>query len=204
MLAGFAAVWLWIVALPSAFLDREYPIWQAKLRLLDTCDLGSILVVGDSRAAADIIPALLPGRASNLAIGGAQPVESYFAVKRALQCPNPPGRVVISHSMGHFFLPDTFWTRSARFRIPGLPRSRGRLRDLGPPRRLLGLRRRNRRIAAQRPQLDVRRAGSRRSISRASSKESCSRATGTTGRFSSARSTTAATISGAPPPGRTL
>ncbi|MBV8574180.1 MAG: hypothetical protein JOZ58_03950 [Acetobacteraceae bacterium] len=114
-MASFAAIWLWIIALPSAFLDREYPIWQAKLRLLDTCDLGSIVVVGDSRAAADIIPALLPGKATNLAIGGSQPVESYFAVKRALACPNPPSVFVLSHSIDHFFHPDTFWTRSARF-----------------------------------------------------------------------------------------
>lgn len=119
MLAGLAATWLWVAAAPIAFLDSEYPFWKAKLSLLRGCDIGSILVVGDSRAATDIVPRVLPGKATNLAIGGAQPVESYFAVKHALECPSPPQRVVISHSIGHFARPDTFWNRSVRFGFLG-------------------------------------------------------------------------------------
>jgi hypothetical protein len=66
---GFAAVWAWVVAMPLAFLDPEYPYWLAKQRMLAACDLGSVLVLGDSRAAVDVIPARLGATAANLAVG---------------------------------------------------------------------------------------------------------------------------------------
>ena len=46
--ASFAAVWLWIIAAPMAFMDPEYPSWRAKIDLLDRCDLGEVIVLGDS------------------------------------------------------------------------------------------------------------------------------------------------------------
>ena len=81
---GFGIVWLWVACVPLAFLDPEYPAWLAKQRMLARCDLGELLVVGDSRAAVDVIPALLPMRATNLAVGGGSPIEAYVAVSRAL------------------------------------------------------------------------------------------------------------------------
>ncbi len=114
-LAAFAAVWLFVATLPLAFLDPEYPAWRAKLTLLHRCELGEVLVVGDSRAAVDVIPALLPVAATNLAVGGGKTIEAYVALSRALACPRPPRRVVISLDAGHFAEPDLFWERSARF-----------------------------------------------------------------------------------------
>ena len=116
---GFAAVWLWVVLAPMAFLDPEYGAWLAKEHFLARCDLGNIVVVGDSRAAADIEPALLPGRITNLALGGGEPIEAYVALRRALACPNPPRRVVISFGAGHFVRPDLFWERSVGYGFLG-------------------------------------------------------------------------------------
>lgn len=112
---GFALVWIWVAAMPLAYLDPEYPAWRAKLDLLRHCDLGDVLVLGDSRAAVDVIPTLLPVRATNLAVGGGESIEAYAALSRALTCPVPPRRVVISLDAAHFTQPDLFWERSVRF-----------------------------------------------------------------------------------------
>lgn len=114
-LLWLGALWLFVALAPLAFLDPEYPYWQAKLALLDRCDLGTVLVVGDSRAAADIIPARLGVAATNLAVGGGEAIEAYVAVRRALACPVPPRRVVVSIDAGHFVRPDLFWDRSVRY-----------------------------------------------------------------------------------------
>ena len=100
--ASFALVWAWIAVAPMAYLDPEYPVWRAKLAMLQRCDLGQVLIVGDSRAAVDVMPALLPVPATNLAVGGGMPIEAYLAVARALACPVPPRRVVISLDAAHF------------------------------------------------------------------------------------------------------
>ena len=62
--------------MPLAFLDPEYPAWLAKERMLARCDLGSVVIVGDSRAAVDIEPTLLPVKTTNLAAGGGEPIEA--------------------------------------------------------------------------------------------------------------------------------
>ena len=115
----FAALWLWIATVPLAYLDPEYPAWLAKQQMLQRCDLGDLLIVGDSRAAVDVIPALLPVQATNLAVGGGSPIEAYFAVKRALACATPPRRVIVSLSANHFVEPDLFWERTIRFGFLG-------------------------------------------------------------------------------------
>ncbi|HTB45863.1 MAG TPA: hypothetical protein VK741_19740 [Acetobacteraceae bacterium] len=115
MVAGFALVWAWVAAMPLAYLDPEYPVWRAKLAMLRHCDIGDVLLVGDSRLAVDVIPALLPVKATNLALGGGMPIETYIVAARALTCPVPPRRVVISLGAPHFATPDLFWERSVKF-----------------------------------------------------------------------------------------
>jgi hypothetical protein len=119
MAAGFVLVWAWVAAMPLAYLDPEYPIWRAKLAMLQRCDLGDVLVVGDSRAAVDVMPVLLPVKTTNLAVGGGMPIEAYVAVARALACPVPPRRVVISLDAAHFATPDLFWERTVKFGFVG-------------------------------------------------------------------------------------
>lgn len=115
MLLALGLIWLWVAAAPLAFLDPEYPAWLAKQQMLARCDLGELLVVGDSRAAVDIIPAALPLQATNLAVGGGSPIEAYAAISQALACDPPPQRVIVSFDAAHFTDPDLFWERSVRF-----------------------------------------------------------------------------------------
>jgi hypothetical protein len=132
----FALVWGWVATAPLAYLDPEYPAWLAKIELLQSCDLGEVVVVGDSRAAVGILPALLPVKTTNLAVGGGHSVEAYEAVRRALACPAPPRRVIVSLVPEHFMAPDLFWERSVRFGFmdgPALADLRGTEARLGDP-----------------------------------------------------------------------
>jgi hypothetical protein len=113
--ATFLALWAWIAAMPLAYLDPEYPYWAAKQSMLRRCDLGQLVILGDSRAAVGILPARLPLTATNLAVGGGKPTEALAALRRVLACPDPPRHVLISLDPGHFMKPDLFWERSVRF-----------------------------------------------------------------------------------------
>jgi len=113
--AGFALVWAWVLTMPMAFMEPEYAAWQAKKVMLRRCDLGDTLILGDSRAAADIMPRRLAEPATNLALGGGEMIEALALLKRALTCPHPPKRVILSFDAGHFSRADLFWERSVRF-----------------------------------------------------------------------------------------
>ncbi|MDR3535468.1 MAG: hypothetical protein P4L71_03115, partial [Acetobacteraceae bacterium] len=117
--AAFLLLWAWVAAVPLAFLDPEYPYWRAKQAMLHDCDLGEVLILGDSRAAAGVLAAALPMRAANLAVGGGKPVEAYAALTRALACPVAPRRVVLSMDAAHFVQADLFWERAVRFGFVG-------------------------------------------------------------------------------------
>jgi hypothetical protein len=112
---SFGLVWAWVAAMPMAFMDPEYAFWQAKQVMLDRCDGGEVIILGDSRAAAGILPERLPFKATNLAIGGGEAIEAYAMLARVLACPSPPKLVILSFDPGHFIRPDMFWERSVRF-----------------------------------------------------------------------------------------
>ncbi len=114
-IASSALVWTWVTAMPMAFMDAEYPSWIAKQIMLDRCDLGDVVVLGDSRAAADIMPVRLPFRTANLAVGGGGAIEANAILSRVLACPSAPRMVIVSFDPGHFVRPDLFWERSVRF-----------------------------------------------------------------------------------------
>lgn len=112
---GLGFTWIWSAQMKLTFLDPEYAAWSAKQELVRRCDMGDLLILGDSRAGAGMMPTLLPGHGVNVGVGGAKPVEVYFFLHRALACPNMPHHVILSFDAGHFNSTDTFWERSARF-----------------------------------------------------------------------------------------
>ena len=126
MIASFAAVWLWVATMKMAYLDPEYAFWRARQDLVQNCDLGEMLILGDSRAAAGILPSAMGPRTTNLAMGGGKPIEALAVLRRALACPVRPRRVVISLDAVHFMQPDLFWERTVRYDLL----DRADLRDL--------------------------------------------------------------------------
>jgi hypothetical protein len=113
--AVFCLVWLWVLTMKLAFLDPEYPSWRAKQTLLARCDLGDVLILGDSRAATGMMPVRWRVRATNLAVGGGEPIEALAALNRAMRCPRLPRQIILSLDAVHFTEPDLFWERTARF-----------------------------------------------------------------------------------------
>jgi hypothetical protein len=111
----FGLVWLWVLVMPLAFLDPEYPSWLAKQTLLANCDVGDTVILGDSRAATAMMPVGWQSRATNLAVGGGEPVEAFATLSRAMRCPVSPNRVILSFDAVHFTQPDLFWERTVRF-----------------------------------------------------------------------------------------
>jgi hypothetical protein len=80
-----SGVWLYCRLMPMHFLGGGYPIWVAKQAMLHDCRLGSILVLGDSRPEAAIVPADLPLPAANIAFSATTPIETYFFAREALK-----------------------------------------------------------------------------------------------------------------------
>jgi hypothetical protein len=116
----FLVLWLLIAAVPLAVLDHEYPIWEAKKHIIDICDSGDLLILGDSRAAVGIIPDRLPVKAVNAAFAGGNIIEAYYAAERAMQCPHPPSRVVVAVSVSRWNDADQFWNRTVRLSLLSL------------------------------------------------------------------------------------
>lgn len=112
-LLSFALLWAYVAAFPIAFLDRTYPEWLAKQALLERCSPGAIAVFGDSRALAGVMPKVMSIQGGapvlNLGVSGSSPIETFFAVRRALACPTPPRLVVIAHSAMKYAGDSDFW-----------------------------------------------------------------------------------------------
>lgn len=113
-LLTFLLVWAYVAWMPMAFLSRDYPMWIAKQTMLSECRPDAVAVFGDSRAVAGIVPDVMQLRVSNFAMSGSSPIETYFAVQRALRCPDPPRLVVIAHSAVKYTDDADFWVFSAR------------------------------------------------------------------------------------------
>ena len=111
---SFGLVWLYVAAMPMAFLSRDYPLWIAKRTMLDECRLGDVAVFGDSRTLAGTEPSVMPVPVMNFALSGTTPIETYFAVRRALRCPTPPKLVVIAHGPLKFMSDSDYWDFGAR------------------------------------------------------------------------------------------
>jgi hypothetical protein len=111
-----SGVWLYCRLMPMHFLGGGYPIWVAKQAMLHDCRLGSILVLGDSRPEAAIVPADLPLPAANIAFSATTPIETYFFAREALKCSHLPRLVVYSHSVLTYVHPnERLWTIAARY-----------------------------------------------------------------------------------------
>ena len=62
-----------------------------------------------------MMPARWQTRATNLAVGGGEPIEAQAALTRVLRCSAPPRLVILSFDAVHFTEPDLFWERTVRF-----------------------------------------------------------------------------------------
>jgi hypothetical protein len=108
------------MSLRKGFLETEYAVWQAKFDILEKCQLGDVVILGDSKASAAFMTTRLPMPATNLALSGTTPVEAAFEARRIFKCGKLPKLVVLSFDP-YQFAPGNFvrwfWSRSARFNL---------------------------------------------------------------------------------------
>lgn len=99
------------------FLDSEYPKWKAKFDLIQENkdkDI-DILILGDSRTMAGVIPKKLKGNTLSLTLGGGTPVESYLILEEVMNKKIRVKNLIIAISPYHYMVQDSFYTRSVYF-----------------------------------------------------------------------------------------
>ena len=126
LLPVFALI-LYTAVLPFGYMDGEYPSWRYTKelqsgRVLKAGDaLDATLILGDSRAMADMVPALMGEQVYNLAVGGATGIEMYYTLKHYIGKEGVPENVIIMFAPFHYSYMDNFWTRSVYFHHLTLP-----------------------------------------------------------------------------------
>ncbi len=124
LLIGYTALF------PAAYMDAEYPSWVYTKAIVskkqpvltgaaDEADM--ILILGDSRAMADLIPRELGGSAQNLALGGATTIEMYYVLSDYLSNHDAPSTAVILFAPFHYSYMDNFWQRTVYFNYLSIP-----------------------------------------------------------------------------------
>jgi hypothetical protein len=109
-----ASFWAAAANLRMGFMPQEYAMWLTRKDLIDRCQLAPIIIQGDSRPAAGLLPSHIGG-ATNLAFGGASPVETFYAAQSILKCDRSPRRVLLSISPALFTTSSYFWDRTVLF-----------------------------------------------------------------------------------------
>jgi hypothetical protein len=116
----FGCLAAYIDFFPQLYMHRIFPLWRARLALIEGRDDFSLLVLGDSRPLTAILPRGLPGKAVNLALEGASTIEPLFLFRRYLERHPPPDTVIYSVSPIRFLRDEYFWENTAKARALGL------------------------------------------------------------------------------------
>lgn len=110
---------LYTALVPYGYMDAEYPAWEyTKQVSMNKAPLSSdtnTLILGDSRAMADLIPLKFEKATVNLSVGGATSIEMYYTLKTYLENNETPENVIIMFAPFHYTIMDNFWTRTAYF-----------------------------------------------------------------------------------------
>ncbi len=108
------------------YMDEEYPSWkyvkdveEGKVSPVDKGNAG--LILGDSRAMADIIPSGLGENYVNLGMGGATSIEMYYTLKEYIKNNGAPKRVMIMFAPFHYSYMDNYKTRTVYFHYLSVP-----------------------------------------------------------------------------------
>jgi hypothetical protein len=113
--AMFFAAWPWAIHGRAWFMDPEWSMWKAKEQIIDHCNSGDTIILGDSRSMAGLIPAMLGDNVTNLALGASTSIENYYVARRVLACPTPPKRALIAFLPIDMTRTQMYWQRTALF-----------------------------------------------------------------------------------------
>ncbi len=105
---------------PMCYMDREYPARQYLKNVIASDTDYDVLILGDSRAMADLMPEYMGDSCVNLATGGATAIENYYYLKDYLKHHPAPEKCVILFAPFHYSYMDNFWERSVYFNELGV------------------------------------------------------------------------------------
>jgi len=106
---------------PYGYMDKEYPSFVYTKEVSSGINNpikgmdNTILIIGDSRAMADLVPEYLSENSVNLALGGATSIEMYYTLKKYLENNETPDKVIVMFAPFHYSVIDNYWTRTAYF-----------------------------------------------------------------------------------------
>lgn len=112
LILAMASAWWYSAHYRQHFSKYEYGIYQAKLEMLDKCDVGRVVILGDSRAGMAYDPAVLGNSVRNFALTSHTAIEGYYLAKKILACPSKPATFVLAYSPDQFNALTWFWTNS--------------------------------------------------------------------------------------------
>lgn len=115
IVAIFIASWFVTAYARWHFLEFTYGEWRAKLDMIESCDVGDTVIIGDSRPSASYVPRLMGEGVRNFAFTGMSPVEGYYVTRKILACPRPPKRYIIAFSPRLFKDSRWFWSHGVTF-----------------------------------------------------------------------------------------
>ncbi|MBQ7583775.1 MAG: hypothetical protein IJT24_04115 [Lachnospiraceae bacterium] len=89
--------------LPMSYMTVEYVMWDEEFENSEKPYIDAeTLVIGDSRAKSSVLPELLHEDTYNIAIGGATPIEMYYAVENYIEHNGAPENAVVVFAPYHF------------------------------------------------------------------------------------------------------
>lgn len=110
----FSSAWVLAINARQYFTLSHAGIYAAKFEMLRKCDIGKIIVLGDSRAGSAYDPAVLGNSVRNFAFTGHSPIEGYYFAKKLLACPNKPDAVILAYSPKELSELQWFWSVGAQ------------------------------------------------------------------------------------------
>lgn len=100
---------------PFGYMDNEYPDRAYTKDVIKGSDSYETIILGDSRAVADIIVNEFDESAVTLANGGATAIENYYYLKDYIKKHGAPKRCIVGLAPFHYTQIDNFWYRTVYF-----------------------------------------------------------------------------------------
>lgn len=114
----FLVLPLYCAFFPMWYMDEEYAMYrQQKDYVSKNTDNNRVLIIGDSRTKAGMMPDALSDGCYNLALGGTTPIEGYYTLKEYLTYHPAPECVVVAYAPMHYMDVDALWTRNIYFHV---------------------------------------------------------------------------------------
>jgi len=110
----FAATWLWVAKERMAFFDISYAGWRAKMDFAKTLPKDNVVILGDSRAVAGLVPSVLGPSVYNLALAGCTSIEAAKWAHDLTASATPPRAVILSFTPVNLMATKSFWETTAK------------------------------------------------------------------------------------------